>query len=67
VSKNVREEEWDFIFSRMNERQRPTVVKVRGITISQSRIQKKKGRKRETVFNHCVSRKYGSSSVVINH
>ncbi|CAN9231273.1 unnamed protein product [Alternaria alternata] len=50
VSKNVRKEEWDFIFGRMNQRQRPTTVKVRGITIPQSRLERQKLRHRESTL-----------------
>ncbi|KAB2101870.1 hypothetical protein AG0111_0g9723 [Alternaria gaisen] len=56
VSKNVRKEEWDFIFSRMNQRQRPTTVKVRGITIPQSRLERQKLRHRESTLDHYKSK-----------
>ncbi|KAH6862579.1 hypothetical protein B0T12DRAFT_100025 [Alternaria alternata] len=56
VCKNVRKEEWDFILSRMNQRQRPTTVKVRGITIPQSRLERQKLRHRESTLDHYKSK-----------
>jgi len=57
ISKNVRKEEWDLILGRLNERNRPTNVKVRGVVIPQARIERQRLRKRETTFDLCMSRR----------
>lgn len=57
VSKNVRKKERNFILGRLDERKRPTIVKVRGIVIPQARIEKQRLRKRETTFDLYKSRR----------
>ena len=57
VSKNVFDEEWNFIFGRLDERRRPTNVKVRGVLIPQATLDRERRRRRETTFNICKSRR----------
>ena len=57
VSKYVRKQEWHFIFGRLDERQRPTTVKVRGVVIPQARLLRQRLKKRETTFDVCRTRK----------
>jgi hypothetical protein len=45
----------ELILSRMNQRQRPTTVKVPGITIPQSRLERQKLRHRESTLDHSKS------------
>lgn len=67
MSKNVRKGEWEFILGRLDERKRPTSVTVRGVTISQSRLEKRKARVRETTFVRCMSRKLDVPVVMMTH
>jgi len=55
ISKNVRKDEWDFILDRVDKRNRPTDVKVRGVVIPQARLERQRHRKHETVFDLCKS------------
>ncbi|KAH7392105.1 hypothetical protein DE146DRAFT_766218 [Phaeosphaeria sp. MPI-PUGE-AT-0046c] len=58
VSKNVREEEWRFIFDRMEQRQRThrtSKVYVRGNFITDSKLKNQKRKLRQTIFDRCLA------------
>lgn len=60
VTKNVREEEWNFIFSRMDEREtlgKLSAVKVRGASISEAKLQKQRSKQRQSIYDRHIARK----------
>jgi hypothetical protein len=70
VSKNIREVEWNFIFNRLEERQRlqkTSAVHVRGVSISGTKLKKQKTKLRQPVFDQCIARMFEFLDVDIMH
>jgi hypothetical protein len=61
ISKNIREEEWKFIFSRLKERKclrKTSAVRVRGVSISDTKLKRQKTKLRQTTFDLCLARMF---------
>ncbi|KAH7377280.1 ankyrin repeat-containing domain protein [Pyrenochaeta sp. MPI-SDFR-AT-0127] len=58
ITKNLRKQEWEFIFNRLEERQahgKTSKVIAHGVLISQSKLKKQGMKERRSVFDRCVS------------